>query len=531
MVQFVSATETTNMLADGEEIAFLDVREIMPFGTGHPLLATNLPLSRLELSIGTLVPRLDVRTVITDGGDGHAELAAERVQRLGYQNVSVLKGGAPAWAEAGGLLFREIEVPTKGFGGFAERHGHPTFITPQELHRALHSGEDWIVLDSRPPAEYRNGNIPGSIDAPGADVLRSFDDLVPDPSTKVAVNCMSFTRGILGGLSLKAAGVPNDVYVLRHGTRGWLLDGLELETNAERFAKPPTAAALETAKARAAEIAERAGIPRIDKAALARWRSETDRTTYLFDVRTHDEYIAGHIPGSRNAPEGSIVMSPDRYFATLNARIVLIDDDSVRATITALWLGQMGWGEVAVLGDGLAGHDLKTGEDVAPPVDLAETNVETISAEDVAQRASHEAVRIIDVGHSDNYVEACLPNAQWCSRVSLATYLKDAPHDGLTVLTSVDGRMAHLAANDLNASLRDRLAVLSGGTNAWRQSGHNIETGADRMLCARDDHWLASSERPGDTRQNVIDYLEWEIDLLDNIERSGSSPYRNMIWR
>jgi hypothetical protein len=67
-------------------------------------------------------------------------------------------------------LFPEIEVPTKGFGAFARRFGRPTFITAQELDRALRSDEDWIVLDSRPPAEYRKGNIPGSIDAPGADL-------------------------------------------------------------------------------------------------------------------------------------------------------------------------------------------------------------------------------------------------------------------------------------------------------------------------------------------------------------------------
>ncbi len=34
-------------------------------------------------------------------------------------------------------------------------------------------------------------------------------------------------------------------------------------------------------------------------------------------------------------------MSPEQYFATLNARYVLIDDDTVRATVNALWLTKM----------------------------------------------------------------------------------------------------------------------------------------------------------------------------------------------
>jgi len=31
-----TAAEVAAMLEDGREIAFLDVREIVPFGTGHP---------------------------------------------------------------------------------------------------------------------------------------------------------------------------------------------------------------------------------------------------------------------------------------------------------------------------------------------------------------------------------------------------------------------------------------------------------------------------------------------------------------
>ncbi|HJT08022.1 MAG TPA: hypothetical protein VJ747_13910, partial [Stellaceae bacterium] len=44
-------------LADGGEIALLDVREEGEHAGGHPLLAVNLPYSRLELGIAGLVPR------------------------------------------------------------------------------------------------------------------------------------------------------------------------------------------------------------------------------------------------------------------------------------------------------------------------------------------------------------------------------------------------------------------------------------------------------------------------------------------
>ncbi len=519
------------MLADRQEIAFLDVREIVPFGSGHPLLATNLPLSHLELSIGKLVPRSTTRLVLSDDGGALAALAAERLAPLGYANVAVLEGGAPAWAAAGYALFPEIEVPTKGFGAFAKRFGRPQFITPGELDRVLRSDEDCIVLDSRPPAEYRNGNIPGSINAPGADLVRCFDDLVPSPSTRVVINCMSATRGILGGLSLRAAGVPNDVYVLHHGTRGWLLDGLELETNASRFPGLVSTVSRDRARARAARIAEAAGLSRIDTETLEGWRGDDDRTTYVFDVRSPDEYAAGHLGGSCNAPEGTIVMSPNRYFATLKARLVLVDDDAVRATVTALWLSQMGWGEVAVLMDGLDAGGLETGPEPTPDIGVDVPRVRELTAGEVDALRQQQPVRIIDVGTSDSYVDGHLPGAEWCSRVALGRLLRDEVHHGPTVLTSEPGVLAWLAASDLDQSLAPDVALLAGGNAAWRDAGLEFARGAERLAAPRDDHWLASSERPGDRRRNVIDYLEWEETLLDDIERGGPVPYRNLIWR
>jgi rhodanese-related sulfurtransferase len=530
MTRYVPASEAASMLADQQEIAFLDVREIVPFGGGHPLLATNLPLSRLELTIGQLVPRRGTRIVLTDGGGAPAAIAAERLERLGYTNLAVLEGGAPAWAAAGYTLFPEIEVPTKGFGAFARRFGRPTFITPRELEHALRDDQDWIVLDSRPPAEYVKGNIPGSIDAPGADVLRHFDDLVTNASTKVVINCMSATRGILGGLSLMAARVPNDVYVLLHGTRGWLLDGFELETQASRYPGPVSSAALERAQARAARIAADAGLPYIDAATLEQWRHDVDRTTYLFDVRSRAEYLAGHLPGSRHAPEGTIVMSPDHYFATLNARIVLVDDDTVRATVTGLWLAQMGWGEVAILVDGLA-DALETGPAPPDPLGLDDVAVRVLTACELDTMQQAKTVRIVDVGTSDHYIDSHIAGAMWCSRVALGTFLRDDAHDGPTVLTSEDGILARLAAGDLDAALLPEVSILAGGNRAWRDAGFTCASGAEHLAAPRDDHWLASSERPGDTRQNVIDYLAWEERLLDEIEQGGMVPYRNLIWR
>src|SRR3954466_5603351 len=80
-------------LGDGGEIAFLDVREEGQHGAGHPLLAVNLPYSRLEIDVGRLVKRRACRVVLIDDGDRVADKAARRLSGFGYSAVHVVAGG------------------------------------------------------------------------------------------------------------------------------------------------------------------------------------------------------------------------------------------------------------------------------------------------------------------------------------------------------------------------------------------------------------------------------------------------------
>ena len=57
----VEAAALRGMLGDGGELALLDVREGGVFARSHLLVATNVPLSQLELRIPSLLPRKDVR--------------------------------------------------------------------------------------------------------------------------------------------------------------------------------------------------------------------------------------------------------------------------------------------------------------------------------------------------------------------------------------------------------------------------------------------------------------------------------------
>ena len=167
MTKFVGVATVREWLAAGGEIAFLDVREEGQHGSGHPLLAVNLPYSRLEKESARLVPRRSCRVVLLDDADGVAAKAARRLEGLGYSSIHMLAGGAAAWSAAGYRLFPSSNVPSKGFAEIIEHEFATPEISAAELDRLRRSGEKVTVLDSRPAEEYARFHVPGAITCPG----------------------------------------------------------------------------------------------------------------------------------------------------------------------------------------------------------------------------------------------------------------------------------------------------------------------------------------------------------------------------
>ncbi len=233
----LTSSETVRAsLREGAEIALLDVREEGPFSRAHALFAAQLPLSRLELDAPWRLPRRDVPVVVCDDGEGLAEVAARRLQAMGYTAVTLLAGGLQGWRDSGGELFEDVNVPSKAFGELVEHEVHTPSLSAGEVKALLDAHADVVVLDARRFEEYQTMSIPSATSVPGAELVLRVRELAPDPKTRVIVNCAGRTRSIVGAQSLVNAGVPNPVAALRNGTIGWKLAGLELEHGqARRF--------------------------------------------------------------------------------------------------------------------------------------------------------------------------------------------------------------------------------------------------------------------------------------------------------
>ena len=526
MSSTINAPNLKAKINDGEELALLDVREQGSFGSRHLFFSSCLSLSRLEMQVRDLVPRRDVRIVLTDDGEGFAVRAAEKLEAFGYSDVAVLDGGVQAWQDAGFEIFSGVSVPSKAFGEAVEHVNETPNITSEELHAKRAAGEDVVVLDSRPLDEFLNMTIPGAINVPGAELAYRVGTIVPDPTTQIVVNCAGRTRSIIGAQSLINAGVPNPIRALRNGTIGWHLAGFELERGATRRAPEPNATNLARAQALAADVAERFGVTTIDRETLDTWRGENDaRNLYLLDVRHAEEYDGGHIAGSRHAPGGQLVQNTDSYIGTRGARVVLIDDTGVRATMTASWLLQMGWTDTVVLRGGLDTDDLETGSHTPEMPGLDDTDAEEISPLDLKRALDAGLATVIDFSMSRIYKAGHIPGAWYATRARIADCLSAIPVSGTFVLVSEDGILARFATPEAAAASESPVKVLRGGMVAWRDLGFPQASGFENMAQEPDDHYLRAYDRDTGVEEAMQDYLTWEIGLVEQVARDGDARF------
>ncbi|MGJ7609453.1 MULTISPECIES: rhodanese-like domain-containing protein [unclassified Variovorax] len=513
----ISAATLHQWLQDGRELALLDIREHGQYGEGHPFFAVHAGYSRLETEVARLVPRRATRTVLFDDGDAGpalAQRAAGRLAALGYDDVSVLAGGAPAWAGAGHTLFKGVNLPSKTFGEIAEHAFEVPHIGARELAERQRTGEPLVLLDGRTLEEHRKMTLPGAIPVPNGELALRWRTLVPDATTTIVVHCAGRTRSIVGAQILRDLGVPNPVLALENGTQGWALAGLELERGSARaLPPPPDAAQRQAAREDAAAAARRANVPVLTATEAQAWLDDGTRTTFVFDVRTAEEFAAGGLQGARHAAGGQLLQATDLQVGVRHARVLVLDDDGVRAPVVALWLRRLGF-DAALVEDGLAA-DLRV--PVRAPVRLppvvAGADAEALSA----WRDDTDAPpAVLDLRPSPAYRARHARGAAWSIRPRVVADAQAATGGDLqhpVLLIAPDETAARLAAQDLREAGWQQLwwaraeAVESAG---WAQQA----TPASPPDAEAIDYLLFVHDRHDGNLEAARRYLDWELGLI-----------------
>jgi len=517
-----SYAEIRKALLNHEELALVDVREEAPFAESHPLFAANIPLSKLELEVFSRIPRRDTQVTVYDNDEGLANIAAKRLQALGYTNVSLLEGGLEGWRRAGGELFIDVNVPSKAFGELVESQRHTPSLAAEEVQALLDSEADVVVLDARRFDEYQTMSIPTGISVPGAELVLRARELAPDPSTRIIVNCAGRTRSIIGTQSLINSGIANPVSALRNGTIGWTLAGQTLQHGQSRRFAPTSEEHRQIAARDARRVADKALVSRARLADLQRWQQEPTRSTYLFDVRTPEEFEAGHLPSARSTPGGQLVQETDHFASVRGARLVLVDDDGVRANMSASWLAQLGW-EVYVLDDLEPAHFSEHGAWQAPIP--APQQAEEVSPETLADWLNHGDTAVLDFTSSANYVKRHIPGAWWALRSQLREGLAKVPPAERYVLTCGSSQLARLAVAEVEALTGKTVFLLKGGTASWIAAQLPLEEGESHLASPRIDRYRRPYEGTDNPREAMQAYLDWEFGLVDQLARDGTHGF------
>ena len=522
--RFIALNELIELLGSPTEYAFIDVRETVSVQhSGSPLVAAKIPVSRLEVDIGRLVPRRSTPIVLTDGGAEQTALSAAATLRAGgYSDVRVLRGGTEAWRAARYELYNGPGALGQAFGEWVEAVYRTPSISAFELTQRLEKGENIVLLDSRPLVEFEKHSVPGARSAPGAELVHRTHGAIDSEASLVVVNCAGRTRAILGAQALITAGfVDRPIASLENGTQGWVLAGAKL-AHGRRDLVPASSAGTASD---AAALAGRLGVRFTTREAVEQLRQEKRRTVFVFDIRTPEEFAAGHYPGARSVPSWELVPGVFRHAATRNAHLVLVDAAAAeRAVITAWWLCHIGWGEVSVLA---GGPELHTSTEATVTERFPAPLVATIDVEEAARLINTGNPVVIDVGSSLQYQQGRVPGAWFAVRSRLPQVTDALPSGSPIIVTSDDGQVAFYAAAEIAARTGTPAVVLEGGTAAWIALGKPLDTSPGRYLTGTADFpghvWSFQGDRQ---LAGFRQYLAWEISLTDQVRRDVTSPFR-----
>jgi glyoxylase-like metal-dependent hydrolase (beta-lactamase superfamily II)/rhodanese-related sulfurtransferase len=194
--------------------------------------------------------------------------------------------------------------------------------------------------------------------------------------------------------------------------------------------------------------------PHVGAAAEVRELAETPEGATLLDVRSVDDYLAGHVHGALNVPvSGGSFATKAGFVLDLEDRIVVQVASPAEAERAVRGLRSIGFLE-------LEGYVLGGGSEVIEPVDL-----------DELARLLEDGVELIDVRERDERDEGYIAGSRNIPYRLLPICGADVPTDRPVVTICESGARAGIAASILAAKGVAARPVLNGGISEWAARG------------------------------------------------------------
>ena len=222
----ISANELDALLRSGTDMVVVDSRPFDEYQRVSIPTATNVPGAELVLRIHDIAPKPETLVVVNCAGRTRSIIGAQSLINAGLPNkVVALRNGTMGYNLAGFTTEsdksnRKLDVSGDGLARakaaadrVAQRYGIER-IDCATLDRFRADRDRTLYLfDVRNPHEYSAGHVPGSVSAPGGQLVQATDQYVGTLGARIVLIDEAEVRAVMTGSWLKQMGFA-DVFVL-----------------------------------------------------------------------------------------------------------------------------------------------------------------------------------------------------------------------------------------------------------------------------------------------------------------------------
>jgi rhodanese-related sulfurtransferase len=177
----VTSERLKAMIEAKKDFVLIDARTVTEYQEAHIVGAISIPDNKFDESLALLPKEKSSLLVFYCNGVkcGKSKKSAIKASAAGYKNIDIYSDGFPVWEEKGLNI-----VPGPDYSKKVET----TVINPVDLKKMIDGkNQDFVIVDVRDEAEYKEGHIPGAISIP-VDGFASRSGVLPKEK-KIIVYC------------------------------------------------------------------------------------------------------------------------------------------------------------------------------------------------------------------------------------------------------------------------------------------------------------------------------------------------------
>lgn len=356
----IPAEELNAMMTRGENMVVVDGRTPAEHNRMSIPGGISVPNAEMIYRIHDLAPDPETTVVVNCAGRTRSIIGAQALINAGLPNkVVALKAGTMGWTLAGFQLENgsTLRYPDEMSNDGAEKAAEyaadvmQTFDLPTVDRATLAAWQKddtrtLFVLDVRAVEEFMEGHLPGSVHAPGGQLVQATDEWCGVWGARVVLtDSAPCARAAITGHWLKQMGW--DVHVLEGGLT-------DVEANQAGMPPAPAAGAIDLPTMTPAELSNAIGA----------------NAVLVVDTDHSMDYRDEHLPGAVWCPRSRI----DRLSVPAGVQVVLYSEHETRARLAAIDLAEVIDTPIAVLQGGreawkAAGLPLEASPDTPPDED------------------------------------------------------------------------------------------------------------------------------------------------------------------